>query len=294
MGQTQGKCAHRARLMHSTSANTKSIISQYGIRPTKSLGQNFLNDNNIIEKIADAACIEKTDLIIEVGSGIGNMTRILAFKAGKVIAIEIDKHLLEALNSNVSEFSNVEIINADVLKMDFKDILKNHSGKIKVVANLPYYITSPVIMKFLEDVSGIDSMVFMVQKEVAQRIVAKPGRKDYGILTVAVQFYSEAEMIFDVPPHCFIPQPKVDSTVIRLSVREHPDVNNVDKRKFFRVVKAGFGQRRKTIVNSLCNSGCFQKSKEEITEILRGVGIRENQRAEELSILQFGQLAELL
>lgn len=272
----------------------RELINKYNIRPTKSLGQNFLNDQNIVEHIVDAAEVGINDIVIEVGPGIGSMTTELAARAGKVIAVEIDKHLIPVLSENLKEFTNVSIINEDVLDIDFKRLLSNEANgfdKIKVVANLPYYITTPIIMKFLEDNFGIDLMVFMVQKEVADRMGAKPGKKDYGALSVAVQYYSNPTKMFNVPPHCFIPQPGVDSSVIKLDIFDKPPVELENTEFFFKTVKAAFGQRRKTLLNALSNSGCFNQTKEEIREILNSKGIEENQRGETLSIMQFAELS---
>ncbi|MCX7842972.1 MAG: 16S rRNA (adenine(1518)-N(6)/adenine(1519)-N(6))-dimethyltransferase RsmA [Clostridia bacterium] len=281
-------------------ANTKEILQKFNIKLTKSLGQNFLTDDNIVGKIIDTAEIAKTDLVIEVGPGIGNMTRELAKRAGKVAAIEIDKHLIPALKENLNEFTNVDIINEDVLNVDIKrlteDIRQTYdtelkNDKVKVVANLPYYITTPIIMKFLEEDPGIDMMVLMVQKEVGERIAAKPGGKDYGALSVAVQYYAKPETVLKVPPGCFIPQPEVDSVVIRLKVFDQPPVKLLNKDIFFKTVKASFGQRRKTLINALSNSGQFHLSKEEIKQILESIGVDEKQRGETLTIEQFARLA---
>jgi 16S rRNA (adenine1518-N6/adenine1519-N6)-dimethyltransferase len=280
--------------------NTKEIIKKFNIRLTKSLGQNFLNDEEVVRKIVDAAGVGNDDLVIEIGPGAGSMTRELCSRAGQVVAIEIDKHLIPVLSETLKEFTNLRIVNKDVLEVDFKkEILEVSTSdfkprSIRVVANLPYYITTPIIMKLLEENPGIDSMVFMVQKEVAQRMVANPGGKDYGALSVAVQYYSKPAKAFDVPPHCFIPQPEVDSTVISLDIHETPPVEVGDKAMFFKTVKASFGQRRKTLVNALTNSGYFMYNKEEIKDILKDLGIGENQRGETLSITQFAQLANAL
>lgn len=280
--------------------NTKDILKKYNIRLTKSLGQNFLTDDSITRHIADSADISRSDLVLEIGPGIGSMTAELAKRAGKVIAIEIDKHLMPALKENLSGFPNVEIINEDVLKLDMAEVVQRakNSGmgetvltKTKVVANLPYYITTPIIMKLLEEGPGIDGMVFMVQKEVAERMAAKPGGKDYGALSVAVQYYSSPEKLFTVPPHCFIPQPAVDSAVIRLNVLEKPPVELLDKDMFFKTVKAAFGQRRKTLLNALYNSGIAALDKEDLQNLMETVGIDPNKRGETLTIGQFAQLA---
>jgi 16S rRNA (adenine1518-N6/adenine1519-N6)-dimethyltransferase len=272
--------------------NTKELIKKYGIRLTKSLGQNFLTDRNVVSRIVDTAELTKDDLVIEIGPGVGSMTGELATRAGKVIAVEIDRHLIPALKDHLQSFSNLEIINKDIMKVNVKDITVNNQGmRQKVVANLPYYITTPIIMKLLEEDNDIELMVFMVQKEVAQRMVAKPGGKDYGALSVAVQYYAQPEKVFDVPPHCFVPQPEVDSTIIKLKKNETPPVYLKDKDMFFKVVKASFGQRRKTLLNALSNSGALNKNKEEIREILSSVNINENARGETLSIEQFANLS---
>ncbi|MEG6612821.1 16S rRNA (adenine(1518)-N(6)/adenine(1519)-N(6))-dimethyltransferase RsmA [Pseudoclostridium thermosuccinogenes] len=283
-------------------STTKEIIIKYNIRMTKSLGQNFLTDENIVRRIVDTAEVNKDDLVVEIGPGIGSMTRELCARAGKVVAVEIDKHLMPALTDNLKDFDNIDIINGDILKVDIrKDILEKYvatgafkPGCFKVVANLPYYITTPIIMKLLEDEYGINLMVFMVQKEVADRMVAAPGGKDYGSLSVAVQYYSMAEKVFDVPPHCFIPQPDVYSSVVRLRVHEDPPVKVNDRAAFFKTVKAAFGQRRKTLLNALYNSGYFAKDKEQIREILKSKGLDENQRGETLTIEQFADLSNAL
>lgn len=279
--------------------NTLDVIKKHNLRLTKSLGQNFLNDDNVVKKIVDAADLDKDTLVLEIGPGIGSMTRELAQRAAGVVAIEIDKHLIPALHDNLSEYSNIDIINNDVMKADVSAIISEYMVKynaksIKVVANLPYYITTPIIMRFLEEVSGIDAMVFMVQKEVAQRMVSGPGTKDYGALSVAVQFYCNPRIIFDVPPHCFIPQPEVHSTIIRLDILKEPSVKVDDKELYFKVVKASFGQRRKTLVNGLSNAGFLKKDKEQLKQILEGMGLKENVRGEVLSVQQFGELSNLL
>lgn len=272
--------------------NTKELIKKYGIKLTKSLGQNFLTDDNVVRRIVDTAEITKDDLVMEIGPGIGSMTGELASRAGKVIAVEIDKYLIPALKDNLKEFSNLEIINQDIMKVNVREITDSgHNMRMKVAANLPYYITTPIIMKLLEEENDIELMVFMVQKEVAQRMVAKPGGKDYGALSVAVQYYAQPEIVFDVPPHCFVPQPEVDSTIIKLKKNTTPPVSLKDKDMFFKVVKASFGQRRKTLLNALTNSGGFNKSKEEIREILINLNINENARGETLSIEQFASLS---
>ncbi len=279
--------------------NTLDVIKKHNLRLTKTLGQNFLNDDNVVKKIVDTADLDKDTLVLEIGPGIGSMTKELAERAAGVAAIEIDKHLIPALNDNLSEFENIDIINNDVMKADIEAIVseckeKYSANKVKVVANLPYYITTPIVMKFLEEIKGIDGMVFMVQKEVAQRMVSGPGTKDYGALSVAVQFYSRPKIIFDVPPHCFIPQPEVHSTIIKLDILKEPSVKVDDKDMFFKLVKASFGQRRKTLVNGLSNAGFLRINKEQIKQILESMELKENIRGEVLSVQQFGQLSNLL
>ncbi|MCX7708875.1 MAG: 16S rRNA (adenine(1518)-N(6)/adenine(1519)-N(6))-dimethyltransferase RsmA [Clostridia bacterium] len=280
--------------------STKEIIQRHGIKLTKSLGQNFLTDDNIVKRIVSTGSVGHEDLVIEVGPGIGSMTCELAERAGHVIAIEIDRHLIPALEENLKEYTNVTLINKDILEMDLEDLFKSEKvlegvrskfENIKVVANLPYYITTPIIMKFLEGSLKIHSMVFMIQKEVAERMAAKPGGKDYGALSVAVQYYSKPEMVFTVPPQCFIPQPEVDSAVVRLNIFQEPPVKLLKQKIFFKTVKAAFGQRRKTLLNALSNSGTFIETKEEIRGILERLGIQENQRGETLTIQQFAELA---
>ncbi len=279
--------------------NTLDVIKKHNLRLTKSLGQNFLNDDNVVRKIVDAADLDKDTLVLEIGPGIGSMTRELAGRAAGVVAIEIDKHLIPALNDNLSEFSNIDIINNDVMKANIDDIISEYKNKynsksVRVVANLPYYITTPIIMRFLEEVKGIGGMVFMVQKEVAQRMVSGPGTKDYGALSVAVQFYCKPAIIFDVPPHCFIPQPEVHSTIIRLDILKEPSVRVDDKDLYFKLVRASFGQRRKTLVNGLANAGFLRKDKEQIRQIIESMGLKDNIRGEVLSVQQFGELSNLL
>lgn len=280
--------------------NTREMLLKFGIRPSKSLGQNFLTDDSVVSKIVDSAEIGKEDLVIEIGPGLGTMTAELASRAGWVVAVEIDKHLIPVLERSLAEYGNISLINKDVLKVDFKkEVLEIAEEKlngfkpekIKIVANLPYYITTPVIMKLLEEQIPADLMVFMVQKEVADRMAADPGGKDYGALTVAVLYYSAPEKVFLVTPHCFIPQPGVDSSVIRLRMHKTPPVFLKDKDLFFKVVKAAFGQRRKTLPNALANSGFFGLTKEQIIELIKKQGIEENRRGETLSIMQFAELS---
>ncbi|ACL74559.1 16S rRNA (adenine(1518)-N(6)/adenine(1519)-N(6))-dimethyltransferase RsmA [Ruminiclostridium cellulolyticum] len=279
--------------------NTSEIIKKHRLKLTKALGQNFLTDFSVVKRIVDASDIDKDTLAIEIGPGVGSMTRELAARSAGVAAIEIDKRLIPALNDNLSDYSNVSIINEDIMKADIDTIINKYrevynAKSVKVVANLPYYITTPIIMRFLEEVKGVDKMVFMVQREVAERMVSGPGTKDYGALSVAVQFYSKPEIIFDVPPHCFIPQPEVHSTIIGLDILSEPPVEVIDRNLYFKIVKASFGQRRKTLVNALSNSGFFNKTKEQIKQILKEMGKSENIRGEVLTVAQFAQLSNLM
>lgn len=280
----------------------KGVMRQFNIRPSKKLGQNFLIDTSVVKNIVDAAGVGKEDLVIEVGPGTGSMTGELASRAGRVVAVELDRSLINVLNHELRDFSNVEILNKDILKINLKeDIIDRFFAsdsefkpeRVKVVANLPYYITTPVIMKFLEENPGIHTMVFMVQREVAERMAATPGGKEYGALSVAVQYYSRPEFILEVPPESFVPRPEVYSTVIRLNIYDKPPVKVKDKNMFFKVVKASFGQRRKNLVNALSNSGYFDCSKDEIKQILNSMGIDENQRGETLTLEQFADLANI-
>lgn len=283
--------------------DTRTTLKKFNIRPAKSLGQNFLTDNSVITRIVDAADVGKKDLVIEIGPGLGSMTAELAVRAGTVVAVEIDRQLLSALRENLKAFNNVIILNKDIMKVNIEaDILGMQELKasgfkpdnIKIVANLPYYITTPVIMKLLEQELPLECMVFMVQTEVADRMAADPGGKEYGALSVAVQYYSRPQKLFSVSPHFFIPQPGVESSVIRLEIYKTPPVQLNDKGIFFKTVKAAFGQRRKTLVNALGNSGYFDKSKEDIKEILKNLGIDENQRGETLTLEQFSRLSNKL
>ncbi|MDK2801548.1 MAG: rRNA (adenine1518-N6/adenine1519-N6)-dimethyltransferase [Clostridiales bacterium] len=274
----------------------KEIIHKYGFRFNKNLGQNFLIDSNVLEKIIDAAEINEGTGVIEIGPGIGVLTQALAEKAGKVIAIEVDAHLIPILKETVGEYGNIKIIHDDALKINLKQIINSEfpNMNVKIAANLPYYITTPIIMELLEKRLNIDSIVVMIQKEVAERMVAEPGEKEYGALSVVVQYFTRPQLITTVPPHCFMPQPKVDSTVIKLNVRKQPAVAVASEEQFFKVVKAAFGQRRKTLVNALSNSTSFKMSKDEIKQILKKLNIQETQRGETLSIMQFAELANAI
>lgn len=274
----------------------REIKEKYGFKLSKSLGQNFLTDKNIIDKIIEGSFIGEKDLVIEVGPGIGVLTAAAAEKAGKVIAIELDKNLIPILKDTLKDYGNIEVIHADILKIDLNSLLEQNqeiNGQkvegVKIIGNLPYYITTPIIMGILENRIPAQSITIMLQKEVADRIKAGPGSKTYGALSVAVQYYCTVAHVANAPKEVFIPQPKVDSTVIRLDIRRDKPVDLYDEEAFFAVIKAGFGQRRKTLLNSL--TGTYGLSKEEILKVMNSVGIDPIRRAETLSIQEFAALA---
>lgn len=271
--------------------NTNEILNRYGIRLSKSLGQNFLTDANILRKIIDTAEVDKNDLVLEIGPGIGALTSCLAERAGRVVAVEIDRRLMAPLSETLKEYENVRLINADILKTDLWELTAGWNGPLKVVSNLPYYITTPVIMKLLESGIPWELLVFMVQKEVVARIVAAPGTKDYSALSVAVRFYAEPRFSFHVSRNCFIPKPDVDSAVIRLKKRSIDLPGHLSREFFFRVVRASFSQRRKTLLNSLGRQPWLEGGKERLREVLNSLGLPEDVRAEALSVEQFICLA---
>lgn len=278
----------------STPSKTKQIIENNSFYFKKNFGQNFLIDSNIIENIVLAANITKDDFVLEIGPGIGSLTQYLAENARKVAAVEIDKNLIPILKETVGHYENLEIINSDILKLDIIKLIeeKNDGKPIKVVANLPYYITTPIIMELLEKKIPVKSMTLMVQKEVAQRMQAKAGTKDYGALSIAVQFYSQAKIDFIVPPSCFMPKPKVESAVITLTVLEEKAVKTIDEELFFNIVKYAFGQRRKTLINTLNNLGKFNLSKQQLQEAITSIGLNEQIRGEALTINEFAMLSD--
>ena len=270
----------------------RDIKERYGFKLSKSLGQNFLTDKNIIDRIVESAGIGPEDLVIEIGPGIGVITREAAEHAKKVIAVEIDSNLIPILNETLGDCDNVEIVNRDILKTDVNELIRNcgeNISGVKLIGNLPYYITTPIIMKLLEDGVNADSITIMMQKEVADRIKAVPGTKAYGALSVAVQYYCTVEAVVNVPKDVFVPQPKVDSTVLRLSIRKEKPVELADRDVFFRCVKAGFGQRRKTLHNSLM--GVENITKEEVNQALAAAGIDPSRRAETLNLEEFARLS---
>lgn len=277
----------------SSSKITGEIIKKYGFKMTKSLGQNFLINENILDNIIESANINNDDVVLEIGTGIGTLTQRLCEKAKKVIAVEIDKNLIPILNETLSDYNNITIINKDILKTDINEELKNLSihQKIKVVANLPYYITTPIIMKVLEDKVDVDCMVLMLQKEVADRMNAIPSTKDYGSLSIAVQYYCDTSIVCKVPKSSFIPEPNVDSLVLKLVVNEKRKVDIEDEDLFFRIVRGSFSKRRKTILNSLSNYEDLG-DKEKIQKLLEISEIDSKRRGETLSIYEFANLAK--
>lgn len=277
----------------SSSKITGEIIKKYGFKMTKSLGQNFLINENILDKIIESADISSDDVVLEIGTGIGTLTQRLCENAKKVIAVEIDRNLIPILNETLSNYDNITIINKDILKTDINEELKNLSinQKIKVVANLPYYITTPIIMKVLEDKVNVDCMVLMLQKEVADRMNASPSTKDYGSLSIAVQYYCDTAIVCKVPKSSFIPEPNVDSLVLKLVVNEKRKVDISNEDLFFKIVRGSFSKRRKTILNSLSNYEDLG-DKDKIQKLLEISGIDSKRRGETLSIYEFANLAK--
>lgn len=275
----------------SSSKITKDIVQRYGFKFTKSLGQNFLINESILDEIVESADISDDDVVLEIGTGIGTLTSKLCERAKKVIAVEIDKNLLPILQETLSDFDNITIINKDILKIDINEELTNLgiNQKIKVVANLPYYITTPIIMKILEEKVNVDCMVLMLQKEVANRINATTSTKDYGSLSIAVQYYCDTDIVCKVPKNSFIPEPNVDSLVIKLSVNEKRKVDIEDEDLFFKIVRGSFSKRRKTILNSLAGYENLV-DKEKIEKILEKANIDTKRRGETLSIYEFAIL----
>ena len=275
------------------SKTTIEVLQKYDFVFQKKFGQNFLIDSHVLDKIVSAAGITKDDFILEIGPGIGTMTQYLAASARKVFAVEIDKALIPILEDTLKEFDNVQVINQDILKVDIKKLAEEHNdGKpIKVVANLPYYITTPIIMGLFESQVPIDSITVMVQKEVADRMKVGPGTKDYGALSLAVQYYAEPYIVANVPPNCFMPRPKVGSAVIRLTRHEKPPVEVADEKLMFRLIRASFNQRRKTLANGLNNSPELSYSKEEIQQTIEKCGFKAGIRGEALTLEDFAKLA---
>lgn len=276
---------------------TKFILKKYNISANKSLGQNFLIKDSVVDKIVESAEITKNDLVIEIGPGLGNLTEFLLEKAGKVIAIELDQRMLEILNDRFSLYDNFEIINEDVLKVNLNELIsKNKNSEIKnakIVANLPYYITTPIIMKLLEEKLDIETITVMVQKEVADRLIAVPGEKLSGAITYSVYYYATSENVTIVENNSFIPEPEVDSEVIKLSIRKNPPVELLDKDQFFKTVKASFMQRRKTLINALVNGGIL-KNKQDAKKLFDDLNMDYNTRGESLSIEKFAEISNYI
>lgn len=277
--------------------NTIAILQKYNFNFQKKFGQNFLIDSNILENIIGAANVTKEDCVLEIGPGIGTMTQYLCENAREVVAVEIDKKLIPILeNDTLSAYDNITIINEDILKVDINKIVEEKNGgrPIKVVANLPYYITTPIIMGLFESHVPLESITIMVQKEVAERMQVGPGTKDYGALSLAVQYYAKPELMFIVPAGCFMPRPNVDSAVIRLTRHTNPPVIVNDENKMFNIIRAAFNQRRKTLVNSLNNASGLNVTKSAVTEALEKMGLSQTIRGEALTLEQFALLSDLL
>lgn len=280
-----------------TPLKTKEILHKYGFSFKKSLGQNFLIDTNILQQIVQAAEINESKAVLEVGPGIGALTEQLAKQAGKVVAFEIDQRLLPILRETLGPYPNVEVVHQDILKVDLQQAILQHFTsfeKISVVANLPYYVTTPILFHFLESGIRFEHIVVMLQKEVADRIAAAPGSKDYGSLSIAIQYYCESKVDRIVPKTVFIPQPNVDSAVLKLTMRDQPLVQVQDETFFFELVRASFGQRRKTLLNNLQNNLFSKEDKESILELLEVAGIEGSRRGESLSIEEFATLSDTL
>ena len=287
-----------------TPTATAEVIQKYGFNFQKKYGQNFLIDANILDKIIDSAEITREDCVVEIGPGIGTMTQYLAENAREVIAVEIDKNLIPILEETLKGYENVSIVNEDILKVDLNRLVKerNEGKPIKVVANLPYYITTPIIMGLFESRVPLSSITIMVQKEVADRMQVGPGTKDYGALSLAVQYYARPEIMLNVPPTCFMPRPNVGSAVIRLTRFEEPPVKTDDERNMFSIIRAAFNQRRKTLVNALANGLSYADkdgmmihvSRQEVSMALDQMGLSQTIRGEALTLAQFARLSDLL
>lgn len=274
----------------------KALLNRHGFNFSKTLGQNFLIDKNVLNKIVSASELNENSCVLEIGPGAGTLTRRLAETGARCTAVEIDKALLPILGETLAGFDNFNLINSDILKVDLKKLIKDEfdNKPFHVIANLPYYITTPIIMQILESRLPVVSMTLMVQKEVADRMCATCGSKEYGALSVAVQYYTIPTVICRAEPHCFIPQPKVASSVVHLKVSATSTVTVSDEKKFFAIVKSSFGQRRKTLLNALSKSPYFSANKDSVRSALVQMGVDENIRGEKLSISQFAKLSELL
>lgn len=275
--------------------NTSEVIAKYGFDFRKKYGQNFLIDNSILDKIVEAADISSEDCVLEIGPGIGTMTQRLAEEAGEVVAVEIDKNLIPILEETLADYDNITVLNEDILKVDIHEIVAQHGGQpLKVVANLPYYITTPIILTLFESHVPLQSVTIMVQKEVADRMRVGPGTKEYGALSLAVQYYAKPEIITRVPSTCFMPRPNVDSTVIRLTRYENPPVKTQNEAWLFAVIRASFNQRRKTLANGLSNAGNLCVSRQQVEDTLAQMGLSRTVRGEALTLEQFAELSDRL
>ena len=276
--------------------NTIEILQKYNFRIQKKFGQNFLIDTHVLEKIIESAGITKDDFVLEIGPGIGTMTQYLCENAREVMAVEIDENLIPILGDTLSSYDNVTVVNEDILKLDIAKVAEEHNNNkpIKVVANLPYYITTPIIMGLFESHVPLESITVMVQKEVADRMQSGPGTKDYGALSLAVQYYSKAEIVANVPPNCLMPRPNVGSAVIRLTCHESSPVVVNDEKLMFRLIRASFNQRRKTLQNGINNAPNLNFSKEQVVTALDKMGLVSTIRGEALSLEQFAELSNLL
>ena len=282
--------------MDNLEIKTKNIMKKYGIKANKSLGQNFLINEDVVNNIVDASNITTDDLVIEIGPGLGTLTEYLLEHAGKVIAIELDERMISILNDRFKTYNNFQVINEDVLKVDLAELIKsekqsNNLKNAKIVANLPYYITTPIIMKLLEEELDIESITVMIQKEVADRLIATPGDKLSGAITYSVYYYAESESVMIVGNNSFIPEPEVQSEVIKLKIRKEPVINLENKEMFFKVIKVSFMQRRKTLMNSLVNGGIFA-NKVQAVEVFEKLGFDANIRGENLTINDFARLSD--
>lgn len=276
--------------------NTIEVLQKYRFNFQKKFGQNFLIDTHVLDKIIDASGVTEDDFVLEIGPGIGTMTQYLCERAREVVAVEIDKNLIPILSDTLKNYSNVTVINEDILKLDICKLAeeKNQGKPIKVVANLPYYITTPIIMGLFESHVPIDSITIMVQKEVAERMQEGPGSKEYGALSLAVQYYAKPEIVANVPPNCFMPRPNVGSAVIRLTRHTEPKIVVKDEKFMFKLIRASFNQRRKTLQNGINNSAELSISKDAVVEALRKMGLSESIRGEALTLAQFAELSDLL
>ena len=284
--------------MESILEETRFLMKKYNIKANKALGQNFLIEENVLKKIVESSEIEKDDLVIEIGPGLGTLTKYLLEKAGKVICIELDKKMIKILDDRFSLYENFEVKNQDVLKVDLRKMIKQEKENIsiknvKIVANLPYYITTPIIMKLLEDELDLESITVMIQKEVADRLIAIPGNKDTGAITYSVYYYSISEGILEVDSDSFVPEPEVTSKVIKLNIRKKPPVEVKNKEVMFKIINSAFMQRRKTLLNALTNTKVFI-NKEEGIKILQKLGLSENVRAENLSLQDFANITNII